>query len=794
MATFSTAGRFGGRVDPSKRGRGVARRLSAADEKKVRSKLRAAAYTAGGIDWHRLFRHYDRDNSGEIGFVEFRRLLRSDAKIPVSQLPDVDVRALYNAVDTDGSGDIEADEFIAWVEGDVNSSGGENSDAREGDLRAKYSGSASSPSFGRNKSSSGYGKVSPTELSSPSQRRFNFQEGTWLHNNDEHSEAEGAEMRKHHRESFPPDIHSDNNSKDEKSAEFYLDNQSIDGQKAQHSAHRAIRAAEQSLGHKRVGVTLAQPPLLAHLHVSPSSATSSSRAASLEAEASMDALLALQRDKDRLASELVELKESARTNHSEAEAWHRVVVKQESELKGYHQDIDAREALIKSQSEQLKALKILVEAQAAEMPGGVSSNVCTDSTSPSLQGKSSNPRTYAASTVGNAGSGDQSTNLVAQMQSQMSQMDRDLRILSPVSTPVPLEAYMTQSYDASKSVAGTRPVALSPRLSPMEHAQQRVQNRLSAITSSAGSQRGETVSLEERDLVTLREKYAKLQAAYNVATDQANELGKEKIDMQHRLRQVSYKAAETEETLKSALRLRDAEVAKLTDELAEELRRHLQVQRDMMAELAQGQQERASLLTRTESSEGRAALLSQQLDAERRANVASSHSSSSMDARLQAAREENERLQKRHSDIANREARLRRALEDMQKDHRAVLEENLRDMRSLKAAVASAEQSRDLAEARLVAAENLQMTGQTQVRTQHSGGDAKISSSSSTATATLTQGESVKELKAVIERLHSENWALEHQLDEIHAKHEELKVKHEGHEDHDEYSAMLLED
>ena len=135
----------------------MARRLSAADEKKVRSKLRAAAYTAGGIDWHRLFRHYDRDNSGEIGFVEFRRLLRSDAKIPVSQLPDVDVRALYNAVDTDGSGDIEADEFIAWVEGDVNSSGGENSDAREGDLRAKYSGSASSPSFGRHRSHAAVG-------------------------------------------------------------------------------------------------------------------------------------------------------------------------------------------------------------------------------------------------------------------------------------------------------------------------------------------------------------------------------------------------------------------------------------------------------------------------------------------------------------------------------------------------------------------------------------------------------------------------------------------------------------
>ena len=56
--------------------------------------------------------------------------------------------------------------------------------------------------------------------------------------------------------------------------------------------------------------------------------------------------------KDRLASELVEhiehieRKESARSNHSEAEAWHRVVVNQDSELNVYHQDIDARKAPI----------------------------------------------------------------------------------------------------------------------------------------------------------------------------------------------------------------------------------------------------------------------------------------------------------------------------------------------------------------------------------------------------------------------------------------------------------------
>ena len=377
------------------------------------------------------------------------------------------------------------------------------------------------------------------------------------------------------------------------------------------------------------------------------------------------------------------------------------------------------------------------------------------------------------------------------MQSQMTLMDRDLRILSPVSSSVSPAAYAAQPYEVPGAIASAKPLALPPFSSSTARAQQHAKTRPSPLVSPAASQRSESFSLAERDLVALREKHAKLQAAYNVAARQANELSKEKIDLEHRLRQVSYAAAETEATLKSALHTRDAEVSKLTEELAEELRSHLQVQRDMMAEIAQDRQERAALLSRAESSEARAASLAEQMDAERRANLASSQKLSSMSMRLQTVAEENARLEKRHGDVANREAMHRRALDDMQKDHRAVLEENLREMRSLKAAVASAEQGRNLAEARLVAAEKAQ--GQVQAR--HAGRDAKTASPSTTiSSTTLARGESVHELKGVIERLNSENWALEHQLDEIHAKHDELKVKHEGHEDHDEYSVLLLAD
>jgi Ca2+-binding EF-hand superfamily protein len=42
----------------------------------IRTKLRAASYSVGGVDWEKLFRHYDRDNSGELDFNEFSNAIR----------------------------------------------------------------------------------------------------------------------------------------------------------------------------------------------------------------------------------------------------------------------------------------------------------------------------------------------------------------------------------------------------------------------------------------------------------------------------------------------------------------------------------------------------------------------------------------------------------------------------------------------------------------------------------------------------------------------------------------------
>jgi hypothetical protein len=45
-------------------------------QSEVRRRFQAASYSAGGQDWPALFRQYDRDNSGELEWEEFRRAVR----------------------------------------------------------------------------------------------------------------------------------------------------------------------------------------------------------------------------------------------------------------------------------------------------------------------------------------------------------------------------------------------------------------------------------------------------------------------------------------------------------------------------------------------------------------------------------------------------------------------------------------------------------------------------------------------------------------------------------------------
>ena len=94
----------------------VSKEELAAETTQMRYRLKAAAYTLGGVNWKKLFRFYDRDNSGQIGYTEFKRLVRTDAKITSSHLPDKNLRAIFKLVDRDDSGEIDYTEFLAWVE------------------------------------------------------------------------------------------------------------------------------------------------------------------------------------------------------------------------------------------------------------------------------------------------------------------------------------------------------------------------------------------------------------------------------------------------------------------------------------------------------------------------------------------------------------------------------------------------------------------------------------------------------------------------------------------------------
>jgi Ca2+-binding EF-hand superfamily protein len=107
----------------------------------LRQRLAAAAYTDGGVNWKKLFHHFDRDNSNALTFEEFSKSLRREAKISEAVddeaneeksifaandgsksistklfIDDKSLRKLFDAVDSSGNGLLELDEFERWLE------------------------------------------------------------------------------------------------------------------------------------------------------------------------------------------------------------------------------------------------------------------------------------------------------------------------------------------------------------------------------------------------------------------------------------------------------------------------------------------------------------------------------------------------------------------------------------------------------------------------------------------------------------------------------------------------------
>ena len=84
--------------------------------KSLKGKLRSVAYFGSKMNLAKLFKAYDRDNSGSLEYKEFSLVIRRDAKLKVSEVPDAELKEIFKHVDTDNSGGISKDEFIALLD------------------------------------------------------------------------------------------------------------------------------------------------------------------------------------------------------------------------------------------------------------------------------------------------------------------------------------------------------------------------------------------------------------------------------------------------------------------------------------------------------------------------------------------------------------------------------------------------------------------------------------------------------------------------------------------------------
>jgi Ca2+-binding EF-hand superfamily protein len=80
----------------------------------IKQRMKAAAMGPGGADWQLLFHHVDSDHSKTISFEEFRRAIRTKAKLTEKKFPHEHLELVYNAIDTDNDQRITSEEFKTW--------------------------------------------------------------------------------------------------------------------------------------------------------------------------------------------------------------------------------------------------------------------------------------------------------------------------------------------------------------------------------------------------------------------------------------------------------------------------------------------------------------------------------------------------------------------------------------------------------------------------------------------------------------------------------------------------------
>lgn len=66
-------------------------------------------------DWNNLFEYYDLDGDCRMGQDEFAMLLRRDIGMRTHQISNEEIEEVFAEIDTKQSGDVDSDEFAAWV-------------------------------------------------------------------------------------------------------------------------------------------------------------------------------------------------------------------------------------------------------------------------------------------------------------------------------------------------------------------------------------------------------------------------------------------------------------------------------------------------------------------------------------------------------------------------------------------------------------------------------------------------------------------------------------------------------
>eukprot|EP01044_Picomonas_judraskeda_P002122 COSAG03_NODE_142_length_11687_cov_11.710131_9_plen_1477_part_00 len=83
----------------------------------VQQRLKAHSYGTSGQDPMKAFKHFDKDNSGALDFDEFRAAVRKVGHMTTEAISDDDLRALFESLDADESGDVQLDEMTSFIWG-----------------------------------------------------------------------------------------------------------------------------------------------------------------------------------------------------------------------------------------------------------------------------------------------------------------------------------------------------------------------------------------------------------------------------------------------------------------------------------------------------------------------------------------------------------------------------------------------------------------------------------------------------------------------------------------------------